>query len=232
MRDRAVTAPSERTEDGPSRITEFLHGRRDTAADDVPAFRRVHLELFVPVDDRARLQQDGRHPGRSQHDELIVAIDTGFLVQQRVLVPTHDGLGILPGILQALGLHFLAEQFGEREARLEVRIVAGNEDRITAEPVAEMAFLALEFPVLEEFVGHGVMVDRQEEIRVQMLAAATRLTRLGLALPSVRCARRRLKTNSATLRALVAPSDSAVCPTSRTIRNFEGSHIVATGFKT
>src|SRR5258706_10230131 len=33
------------------------------------------------------------------------------------------------------------------------------------------------------------------------------------------------------LRALIAPSDSAVCPTSKTIRNFEGSHIVATGFK-
>ena len=77
----------------------------------------------------------------------------------------------------------------------------------------------------------------------RLLAAATRLTRLGLALPSVtsnlvsakpsafnfssiRCARRRLKTNSATLRALIAPSDSAVCPTSTTIRNFAGSHML------
>jgi hypothetical protein len=33
------------------------------------------------------------------------------------------------------------------------------------------------------------------------------------------------------LRALIAPSDSAVCPTSRTIRNFDGSHFAATGFK-
>src|SRR6185295_2330569 len=82
----------------------------------------------------------------------------------------------------------------------------------------------------------------------RLLAAATRLTRLRLALPSVRSnlvsakpsafnfssirfARRRLKTNSETLRALIAPSDSAVCPTSRTIRNFAGSHRVATGFK-
>src|SRR6202011_2743279 len=37
-------------------------------------------------------------------------------------------------------------------------------------------------------------------------------------------------TNSATLRALIAPSDEAVCPTSRTIRNFEGSQMVARGF--
>src|ERR1700738_4871738 len=48
---------------------------------------------------------------------------------------------------------------------------------------------------------------------------------------SIRCARRRLKTNSATLRALVAPSELAVCPTSRTTRNFEGSHFAATGFE-
>src|SRR5439155_14602200 len=79
------------------------------------------------------------------------------------------GLRILPGIIKALGLHFLADQFGEREALLEVRIVAGDEDGITAEAVAEMAFLSLEIPVLEEFVGHGVMMDRQEEIRGQIV---------------------------------------------------------------
>src|SRR5258707_13655699 len=141
--EAAVAVPSERAKGGQSRITEFLPGSRDTTADDVPAFRRVYLELFVPVDDRARLQQDGRHPGLSQHDELIVAIDTGFLVQKRVLVPTHNGLGILLGILQALGLHFLADQFGEQEARLEVRIVAGDGNGITRGAIAEMAFFSL-----------------------------------------------------------------------------------------
>ena len=34
----SATPPSERTEDAPSRLAEFLHRRRDTAADDVPAF--------------------------------------------------------------------------------------------------------------------------------------------------------------------------------------------------
>jgi len=81
--------------------------------------------MIEPASSRA-----GSHPGLSQHDELIVAIYAGFLVQQRMLVPTHDGLGILLGIKKALAFHFLADQFGEREARLEVRIVAGDEDGI------------------------------------------------------------------------------------------------------
>src|SRR5690242_21643591 len=71
--------------------------------------------------------------------------------------------------------------------------------------------------------------------------------RLGRALPSVtislvqlkpsdfnfstkRVARRRLKSYSGTLRALIAPSDLRVCPTSTTRRNFAGSHFLATGF--
>src|SRR3984893_7098185 len=88
-------------------------------------------------------------------------------------------------------------------------------------------------------------IDRKRSA-CSSLAAATRLTRLRLPsvtsslvsgkpsafnFSSIRRARRRLKTNSATLRALIAPSESAVCPTSRTIRNFEGSHAVATGFR-
>src|SRR6185369_5817279 len=90
-------------------------------------------------------------------------------------------------------------------------------------------------------------IDRKRSAG-RLLAASTRLTRLRLALPSVssnlvsvkpsafnfssiRFARRRLKTNSETLRALIAPSDSAVCPTSSTIRNFAGSQRVATGFR-
>ena len=73
---------------------------------------------------------------------------------------------VLPGVVQTVGLHFLADQFGEQEACLEVRIVAGDEDGIAAEAVAEMPLLALEFPIFEKY-GHGVMVDRQEQIRLE-----------------------------------------------------------------
>src|SRR3954454_24150177 len=95
-----VVAPSEWTEDGPSMVTELSCGRRDSAADDAPSFGRAHPEFFVPIDDRAGLQQDRGHFGRSEHDEFVIAVDTGLLVQQRVPVAPHDGLRILPGILQ------------------------------------------------------------------------------------------------------------------------------------
>src|SRR5581483_11213650 len=90
-------------------------------------------------------------------------------------------------------------------------------------------------------------IDRNR-FACQSFAAVTRLKRLGLALPAVTrslvslkpsafnfssiCrARRRLKANSGTLRALLAPSDSAVCPTSRAIRNFAGSQLGGVSFK-
>src|SRR5260370_20451742 len=89
-------------------------------------------------------------------------------------------------------------------------------------------------------------MDRKS-LALEWLAATMRLNRLGLALPSVtsrlastkpsdlnlssiRFASRRLKSNSGTLRALIAPCASAVCPTSRRMGNFDRSHFMATGF--
>ena len=62
---------------------------------------------------------------------------------------------------------------------MKLRIVAGDEDGITAEAVAEMAFLALEFPVLKQRIGHGIVVDRQEEIRVKIVGGGDTLDKAG-----------------------------------------------------
>src|SRR5262249_21225816 len=87
-------------------------------------------------------------------------------------------------------------------------------------------------------------IDRKKSAFARF-AAATRVSRLGLALPpvtrslvsanpsdlnfsSIRFASCKLKSNSGMLRALVAPSDSLVWPTSRMIRNFDGSHFKTT----
>ena len=48
---------------------------------------------------------------------------------------------------------------------------------------------------------------------------------------AIRRASLRLKVNSGTLRALIAPSDSAVCPASTTILNFSGSHFTEVDFE-
>src|SRR6202012_1189297 len=88
-------------------------------------------------------------------------------------------------------------------------------------------------------------IDRNRSAR-DLFAVATRVTRLGRALPCVtiswvrtkpsdyhlsliRVARFRLNLNSGPLRALIATSDSAVWPTSITRWNFAGSHFSAAG---
>src|SRR3954452_10143257 len=90
-----ASPPSERAENSPSGIAKLPDGHGDTATDDVASFGGAHLEFFIAVDDRAGLQQNGGHPGRFQHDQLVIAIDTGFLVQQRMLVLAHDRQGKL-----------------------------------------------------------------------------------------------------------------------------------------
>src|SRR6266851_9060471 len=146
-----------------SQIAKLLHGPGHSRADHVLAFRRIHRQFLVAVDDRAGLEQDGRHSGPSKHYEMIVPIDTRILVQQFSSVSPHERLRILAGILQALGLHLLADQPAEHQAGVELRILAGNEQGIAAEPVAEMALRAFKFPFFEKGIRYGVMMDRQEK---------------------------------------------------------------------
>ena len=58
---------------------------------------RSHLHFFVAVDDGARLQQHRRHPRHLEHDELVVAIDAGIMIEQLTLVFAHEPLIVLPG---------------------------------------------------------------------------------------------------------------------------------------
>jgi len=95
------------------------HGHRDAAADHVPVFRRVQLSSSSRLMIEPASKRTACTPGLSQHDEFVVTIDTGPPRSAAVLVAAHDGLAILPGILQAQALHFPGQQFGEREAGLK-----------------------------------------------------------------------------------------------------------------
>jgi hypothetical protein len=48
-----------------------------------------------------------------------------------------------------------------------------------------MVLLSFEFPLFEEGIGHGVVMDRQDQFALESLTAVARLNRLGFALPSV-----------------------------------------------
>ena len=82
-----------------------------------------------------------------------------------------DG-GVLVVGASATGLQLAAEQLGEGETALEVGVSRGDEQRIAAEPVAVKALLAVKVPFLEKLVGHGIMMDRQEEVRRQIVGGS------------------------------------------------------------
>jgi hypothetical protein len=77
------------------------------------------------------------------------------------------------------------EQPHELQGGHELPVFKANEDRISAEPVPEMVLLSFEFPLFEEGIGHGVVMDRQDQFALESLTAVARLNRLGFALPSV-----------------------------------------------
>jgi hypothetical protein len=81
-----------------------------------------------------------------------------------VPISPHDWLRVLTGILQAYVLQFLPEQAAEQQASIQMRILVRDENRVARKSVAEMAFLALELPILEERVRHGIVMDRHKEI--------------------------------------------------------------------
>jgi hypothetical protein len=56
------------------RITECCHSFDDRSSDQIAPLERIHLQLFIPIDNRTRLEQDRGHSGFFEHDELIVAV--------------------------------------------------------------------------------------------------------------------------------------------------------------
>ena len=70
----------------------------------------------------------------------------------------------MPGELQVLRAHLVADQLGKSQALSVVRVLLRDEHGITGEQVVEMALPALEFPALVIDVRHRVMMDRQEQV--------------------------------------------------------------------
>ena len=105
-----------------ARIAERFDRLCDCGADEGAAIGRIHLHLLVAIDDRARFEQDGRHLGFFQDDQLIVSIDARLGIEQFTSAPTHKFLGILAGILKSAIVQLSAKKPSEEETGFEVRV--------------------------------------------------------------------------------------------------------------
>ena len=148
----------------------------------------------------------------------------------------HELLDVMRSVLQAAGLQLLAHQLAKQKAATDVGIIVGDENGMAFEAIAEIVVRALVLPALEKRVRHQIMVNRQKQIGRQGIGARRAFGECLASRPvgdqqdrlpkpawtrsrSMRVASRRLKSYSPKPRALFAPGDWAVWPTSTTIRN-------------
>ena len=54
----------------------------------------------------------------------------------------------------------LSEPRREKQARIVVRVVTGNEKRIAAKAIAEVAWRTLKLPILKQPIRYGIVVNR------------------------------------------------------------------------
>jgi len=147
-----------------TRAAECFHSLDHRSGNQIAPFGRIHLQLFITIDDRARLEQDRGHFGFFEHDKLVVSVNPEIGVHQFMLVLPHECPCILPSILQTPSLQLLPEQRREKQARIVVLVVTGNEKRIAANAIAEVAWRTLKLPILKQPIRHGIVVDRKKQI--------------------------------------------------------------------
>ena len=156
------------------RSQNFSTASLTAAAISVLALRRGEFQFVVAIDHHAGFQKHCRHRGMAQNDQLVVAVDAGFRIDEIAPAAAHDRLGIMTGKLQVARLQLLAEKIAEQKARLALGIVERHEHRMSGEAVAVKVRLAVEFPGLLELLRNGIVMDREIKIR---LAACWRCAR-------------------------------------------------------
>src|SRR5262245_3343853 len=132
---------------------------------------RAHPQLLIAVDDRACFKQDCRHVSVAKHEQLIVAIDPRLRVDQQPLAMAHDPIRVVGRVVQSALSQLSAQQPGKLQTADTVAVVMRDENGMTTEAVAETALLALELPFFQELVGHGIVMNRQEEISSESVGA-------------------------------------------------------------
>src|SRR6478672_4374994 len=104
----------------PPRRTEILYRAEHRGGDEQLPFRHSHRLLFVAIDDRACFEENRRHAGVLEHNELIVAIDSCLRIDQQALPMAHEFLGVMVRVYESARLQLFAEKAAELEAGSEI----------------------------------------------------------------------------------------------------------------
>ena len=73
--------------------------------------------------------------------------------------------------MQAARLQIFAQELAEGEAARAIGVVVGDEKSVAGEPIAEMIFLSLVLPGLEQMIRHRIVMDGNEQIGVHVVGA-------------------------------------------------------------
>jgi hypothetical protein len=92
-------------------------------------------------------------------------------VDQQPLAIAHDRIRVVRRVFQSALSQLTAEHPGKQQTAGKVAVVIGNKNGMATESVAEAVLCALELPFFQELVGHGIMMDRQEEISSESIGA-------------------------------------------------------------
>ena len=128
------------------------------------ALRRRQFQFFLPVDDGAGFEQQRRHAGIAQHDQLVVAVDAGVGIEQLAPAIAHQGERVMRRELQAARLQRFSQEFSEQQAAGAVGIVIRDEEGIARIVVVVLLVLALVLPGVDEIVGHRIVMNRNKQV--------------------------------------------------------------------
>src|SRR5712692_2387048 len=128
----------------------------------------LHAALFVAVDDHAGLYQHRRHGRAAADREVVVEVHAVDLVREGPVL-AEDRVGMIARGGEAGGAQLGADGARAGEAFLRLRIEARDEQREAREALR----------IGEVSLSHGIVVDREEQVRAARLSCPVSQTRMG-----------------------------------------------------
>src|SRR5437660_3681894 len=113
-----------------------LHSLRHRRRDSLARFLRLNLQLFVAVDNDARLEKDSGRSRGLENDEVVVVVHAVPAVGERLVLP-RDRIGVIERRRESGMAQRLADRRGAGQASFHRCVLARYEQGKTGITVAE-----------------------------------------------------------------------------------------------